>query len=205
SRYDNVVKVIRLKNKNQFDTKFVKVEFNFPKARDDILNKGYTTIDYIKHDVKEYLPQASILICSNCMGLGHFCNQCKQTNATCKLCSEQVKDVSTHQCQGVVKCLHCGGAHHSNDLKCMVIKQFRSDLTKTLLSSTHKQSFNRQTDPSLQFPPLPQASKQLSINYHISTNVQNGIIIKLDQILNSITKFENTIGDLTKHTEVIEE
>ncbi|CAF4684482.1 unnamed protein product, partial [Rotaria socialis] len=122
SRYDNVVKVIRLKNKSQFDTKFVKVEFNSPKARDDILNKGYMTIDYIKHDVKEYLPQASILICSNCMGLGHFCNQCKQTNATCKVCSEQVKDVSTHQCQGVVKCLHCGGAHHSNDLKCMSLK-----------------------------------------------------------------------------------
>ncbi|CAF3613816.1 unnamed protein product [Rotaria socialis] len=87
----------------------------------------------------------------------------------------------------------------------MVIKQFRSDLTKTLLSSTHKQSFNRQADPSLQFPPLPQASKQSSINYHISTNVQNGIMIKLDQILNSMTKFENTIGDLTKRTEVIEE
>ncbi|CAF1615068.1 unnamed protein product [Rotaria magnacalcarata] len=205
SRYDNVVKVIRLKNKNQFNTKFVKVEFNSSKTRDDILNKGYMTIDYIKHDVKEYLPQASILICSNCMGLGHFRKQCKQTNATCKVCSEQVKDVSTHQCQGVVKCLHCGGAHHSNDLKCMVIKQFRSDLTKTLLSSTHKQSFNRQTDPSLQFPSLPQASKQSITNYHMPTNTQNGIMTKLDQILNSITKFENTIGDLTKRTEVIEQ
>ncbi|CAF3312303.1 unnamed protein product [Rotaria socialis] len=36
SRYGNAVKVIRLKNKNQFDTKFVKVEFNSSKARDDI-------------------------------------------------------------------------------------------------------------------------------------------------------------------------
>ncbi|CAF1224550.1 unnamed protein product [Rotaria magnacalcarata] len=205
SRYDNVVKVIRLKNKNQFDTKFVKVEFNSPKTRDDILNKGYMTIDYIKYDVKEYLPQASILICSNCMGIGHFRKQCKQTNATCKICSEQVKDASTHQCQGVVKCLHCGGAHHSNDLKCMVIKQFRSDLTKNLLSAPHKQSFNRQTDLALQFPPLPQASKQSITNYQMSTNVQNGIMIKLDQILNSIHKFESTMGDLTKRTEVIEE
>ncbi|CAF3238595.1 unnamed protein product [Rotaria sp. Silwood2] len=138
TRYNNIVKVVRLKNKNQYDTKFVKLEFNSSKVRDEILAKGYMMINYLKYAVKEYLPQASILICSNSMGLWHFRKQCKQTSTTCKVCSEQFKDTVNHQCQGVVKCLHCDGVHYSNDLKCKVIKQFRADLTSSLLSSASK-------------------------------------------------------------------
>ncbi|CAF2035548.1 unnamed protein product [Rotaria magnacalcarata] len=50
-KYDNIAKVIRLKNRNQFDTKFVKVEFNSSKTRDDILNNGSIFVNYIKYDV----------------------------------------------------------------------------------------------------------------------------------------------------------
>ncbi|CAF3075206.1 unnamed protein product [Rotaria sp. Silwood2] len=181
--YDNIVKVVRLKNKNQSDTKFVKLEFNSPKVRDEILAKGYMMINYLKYEFREYLPQAFILICSNYL--------------------------VNHQCQGVVKYLHCGGAHYSNDLKCKVIKQFRADLTSSLLSLTSKSNslFNRQLDSITEFPPLPppQIRKQSIDEHHMPLNAQNGIMIKLDRILNSINHFEHVIGNLTKPTEAIEE
>ncbi|CAF4929865.1 unnamed protein product [Rotaria sp. Silwood1] len=170
TRYDNIVKVVRLKNKNQYDTKFVKLEFNSSKVRDEILAKGYMMINYLKYEFK---------------------------------------DPVNHQCQGVVKCVHCGGAHYSNDLKCKIIKQFRADLTSSLLSSTSKSNtlFNRQPDSTSEFPPLPppQSRKQSINEHHTSLNAQNGIMIKLDRILNSINNFEHVIGNLTKRTEAIEE
>ncbi|CAF4711565.1 unnamed protein product, partial [Rotaria sp. Silwood2] len=141
-RYENIAKVIRLKNRNQFDTKLVKVEFSSSKTRDDILSNGSIMVHYVKHDVKEFLPVATILICSNCMGLGHFRKQCKQRDITCKICGERYQDLNKHCCQGAAKCIHCGGDHNSNDLKCKVIKQYRADLTNSLLSSSSR-TFNK--------------------------------------------------------------
>ncbi|CAF1152033.1 unnamed protein product [Rotaria sordida] len=52
TRYDNIVKVVRLKNKNQYDTKFVKLEFNSSKVRDEIFAKGYMMINYLNFQQK---------------------------------------------------------------------------------------------------------------------------------------------------------
>ena len=40
NKYEKIIKVTRLKNWNQFDTKFVKVDFSSAKIRDNILNNG---------------------------------------------------------------------------------------------------------------------------------------------------------------------
>ena len=134
------------------------------------MDKGYMVINYMKYDVKEYLPQATILICSKCMGLGHFRKQCKQTEVTCKVCSERCDDMKNHNCSGTAKCIHCGGNHSSNDYKCKVIKQFRADLAKTLISS-----------PSRPFmsPNLSLAQKT-TFNGYTGMSEQAGIIVKLD-------------------------
>ncbi|CAF1455276.1 unnamed protein product [Rotaria sordida] len=209
NNYANVLKVIRLKNKDQYDTKIVKVEFSSSKTRDEIISNGQMVINYVKYDVKEYLPQVSILICTKCFGVGHFRKQCKQTDDTCKVCSERCPDVNKHNCSGIAKCLHCGGDHYSNDMKCKVVKQYRADLTKILLSSSNK-SFNNNRCNNMptstsEFPPLPRPTKSTINGYKMPVGEQNGIMTKLDQILNSINNINDTIGDLVKRTEHIED
>ena len=34
-----------------------------------------------------------------------------------------------------MKCIHCGGAHVSNDAKCKVVKDYSAALTRTLLAN----------------------------------------------------------------------
>ncbi|CAF4657460.1 unnamed protein product, partial [Rotaria sp. Silwood2] len=83
------------------------------------------------------------------------------------------------------------------------------DLTGSLLSLTSKSNslFNRQLDSTTEFPPLPppQIRKQSIDEHHMPLNAQNGIIIKLGRILNSINHFKHVIGNLTKRTGAIEE
>ena len=74
NKYGSVSKVIRLKDKDQYDTKIVKVEFSSSNTRDGISANGHVVTNYIKYDVREYLPQAYVLICSKCLNLGHFRN-----------------------------------------------------------------------------------------------------------------------------------
>ena len=206
NKYDNVLKVIRLKNKDHHDTKIVEVEFTSSKTRDEILSNGQMVINYVKHDVREYLPQATILICTKCLSLGHFRKQCKQTNDTCKVCSERYDDINKHNCSGIANCLHCGGDHRSNDMKCKVIKQYRAELTKILLSSFSTSSTNMFTSTSIsEFPPLPRTTKSTITGYKMLMNEKNGVMSKLDQILNSINNINDSMSDLVKRTEQIED
>ncbi|CAF5039699.1 unnamed protein product, partial [Rotaria sp. Silwood1] len=202
-RYENIAGITRLKNKNYFDTKLVKVEFSSSKTRDDILINGSIMVNYIKYDVKEFLPVATILICSNCLGLGHFRKQCKQNDSTCKICGEHYQDLNKHCCSGAAKCIHCGGDHNSNDMKCKVIKQYRADLTKLLLSAPSR-PFNKYLNSSSDFPPLPQPIKTNFNKNNIPTGDASGIMSKLDLILNSMNNINNVIGDLKQRTEQIE-
>ncbi|CAF3001769.1 unnamed protein product [Rotaria sp. Silwood2] len=193
-RYENIAGVTRLKNKNHFDTKLVKVEFSLSKTRDDILIDGSIMVNYIKYDVKEFLPVATILICSNGMGLGHFSKQCKQSDSTCKVCGEHYQDLNKY-------C--CGGDHNSNDMKCKVIKQYRADLTKVLLSAPSR-TFNKYLNSWSDFPPLPQPIKTNFNKNNLPTGDASGIMSKLDLILNSMNNINNIIGDLKQRTEQIE-
>ncbi|CAF3706752.1 unnamed protein product [Rotaria sordida] len=194
----------------KYDTKepYV-VEFSSSKTRDEILSNGHMVINYVKYDVKEYLPQATILICTKCFGVGYFRKQCKQTDDTCKVCSERYPDIIKHNCSGIAKCLHCGGDHHSNDMKCKVVKQYRADLTKILLSYSNKSfnnnMFNNMFTSTSEFPPLLRPTKSTINGYKMLAGEQNGIMTKLDQILNSINNINDTVGDLVKRTEQIED
>lgn len=92
---------------------------------------------HMKYKVVEYFAQAKVLICSNCFGIGHFRKNCPQgTESTCKTCGEKCANIKEHQCSGIVKCIHCGGAHASNDLKCNVVKDYRAALTRNLFRDT---------------------------------------------------------------------
>jgi hypothetical protein len=140
TRYPAVKNVIRMKNKFQNNIKLVKLELTSSIARDELLNNKKIIIGYIAYDLDEYLAPANVLICSKCMGLGHFKKQCTQIKDTCRTCGELVDDVKLHNCSKITKCIHCGLDHVSNSLKCQVVKSFRSELTRKLLSSNNLSS-----------------------------------------------------------------
>ena len=117
-KYPDVANIIRLKNQAQQPVRAVKSEFLPSKRRDKILSADEISIAHMKLKVVEYYAQANVLICSNCYGIGHFQKNCPQKNeSTCKICGEQYANLKDHQCFGVLKCIHCRGAHVSNDAK----------------------------------------------------------------------------------------
>ena len=136
NKYPDVANVIRLKNKAQQPIRSVKLELLSCKLREEILAEGVIPILHMKMKVVEYYSQANVLICSNCFGIGHFRKSCTQKNeSTCKTCGEKCANLNDHQCSGVLKCIHCGGDHVSNDPKCKVVKDYRAALTRNLLAN----------------------------------------------------------------------
>jgi hypothetical protein len=142
SNYNHVVAVVRLRNRSQREIKAVKIEFNSIAERKDMLEKKRLLAMGLSLQVVEYLAQAHVLICSQCMCIGHFRKNCPQKNEiTCGTCGNKCADIKEHKivCSGVVKCIHCGGAHKSNDTKCPIVKDYRAALTKSLLSDQIQQ------------------------------------------------------------------
>ena len=135
-KYSDIVNIIRLKNKAQQPVRAGKLEFLSSKRRDEILLAGETSIAYMKLKVVEYYAQVNALICSNCYGIGRFPKNCTLNNESiCKIYGEKYVNLKDHLCSGVLKCIHCGGAHVSNDAKCQVVKDYRAALTQNLLAN----------------------------------------------------------------------
>ncbi|CAF5095822.1 unnamed protein product, partial [Rotaria magnacalcarata] len=78
--------------------KEVKLELTSSSVREELLIKRKITVDYIVYDIEEYLAPENILICSKCMGLGHFMKQCTQVKSTCRTCGECADDLKLHAC-----------------------------------------------------------------------------------------------------------
>lgn len=200
TRYPQVKNVVRLKDKFNNDIKLVKLELTSDTLRVELLNKRKITISYIVYDIEEYLALPNILICSNCMGLGHFKKQCTQIKSTCRTCGEMADDLKLHICSKIEKCIHCGDNHKSNSLRCQVVKSFRCELTRKLLS-TNKRSTNSTTINSnnmnysnfkyfnSDFPPLPKPQLE-PINHN------NNMLNKLDELLGKIKEVNNHLSNL---------
>lgn len=107
--YANIHNVIRLKNKFQTNIKLVKVEFCEPSQRDEILNRGNIFVYSLTYEVEEYMAPARVLICSKCMGLGHFR---KQSLDTCDKFDQTYEDIKNHSliCTQL-QCMYCHGNH----------------------------------------------------------------------------------------------
>ncbi|CAF4536872.1 unnamed protein product [Rotaria magnacalcarata] len=107
TRYPQIKNVIRLKNKFNNDIKLVKLELTSSSVREELLIKRKITVDYIVYDIEEYLAPENILICSKCMGLGHFMKQCTQVKSTCRTCGECADDLKLHACSSGVTRKKC--------------------------------------------------------------------------------------------------
>ncbi|CAF4880577.1 unnamed protein product, partial [Rotaria sp. Silwood2] len=68
----------------------------------------------------------------------------------CKKCGQMYDDVKQHLtvCTQIPRCIHCGGGHMSNDMKCVKVKQFRADLTRRLLSTAAHASISTVSNPN---------------------------------------------------------
>ena len=80
-------------------------------------------------------------------------------------------DIKQHLtvCTQIPQCIHCGGSHMSNDMKCIKVKQFRAELTRRLLSTASHPSTS--TAPNYNydqnqadFPRLDAAQRSYIIN-----------------------------------------
>ncbi|CAF2970823.1 unnamed protein product [Rotaria sp. Silwood2] len=200
THYPQVKNVIRLKNKFNNDIKLVKLELTSSTVREELLITRKITVGYIVYDIDEYLAPANILICSKCMGLGHFMKQCTQVKSTCRTCGECADDLKLHTCSKIEKCIHCGQNHKSNSLKCQVVKSFRSELTRKLLSPNNRSTssttntLNNISNSNFKylssdFPPMPMPQ-------FVPTNPNYTMLTKLDDLLGKITEVNNHLSNL---------
>lgn len=96
TNFTSLKNVIRIKNKDQQNTKLVKLEFSCPQEREDLLHRGKVLVTSLTFPVEEYLAQARVLICSKCCAIGHFRRQCQQNEETCKKCGQTCADIKQH-------------------------------------------------------------------------------------------------------------
>jgi hypothetical protein len=197
-KYPGVTNIIRLKNKSQQPVRAVKLECLSAKVRNEILESGEIGIMHMKYKVVEYYAQANVLICSNCYGIGHFRKNCPQKEeVTCRTCGEKCPNLKEHQCSGILKCIHSGGEHVSNDSKCKVVKDYRAALTRNLLSKVAPGTVeDTSSGPSPSNIPL--GSSMLgrlpysTVAQMAPSNVNDVLFKKLDHILIKVEEVSTT-------------
>jgi hypothetical protein len=225
--YSNLQSVIRMKNKSQMNIKLVKLEFSKPNQRDEILDRGKIFVNSLTFDVDEYLAPARVLICSKCMGIGHFRGQCQQKEETCKKCGIPNADIKDHvkECFQL-RCIHCQGNHMSNDMRCPKVKQYRTDLTRYLLSPAIQANpvVTNGYPAANDFPPLNPSqrttifrpllyNKNVNNSNNVNDNnnmINNNLLSKLDEIndkldklTNKYNRIESCIEDIKKSNDEI--
>ena len=194
-KYPQVKNIIRMKNKFQNDIRLVKLELTSSVVRDELLKGKRLLVNYVSYNIAEYLAPVNVLICSKCLGIGHFKKQRSQANETCRTCGDIVNDLKTHVCSKVEKCIHCNQNHKSNSLKCPVIKSYRAESTKKLLHSNNVPPANDNRDFSFNFTPsVAPAGNLRSMSSIVSSNPVieklNDLIIKLSDVQNKLIALE---------------
>ena len=218
--HPSIRNVIRLKNKMGNDIHLVKLELTSPTERSKILEAKRITCNYVSYLVAEYLAPANVLICSKCCGLGHFRKQCTEAAETCRKCGLSCPDFKNHLCSTVICCKHCGGDHPANSMKCPVVRAFRADLTRKLLSkNTHHANSHEQTAIP---PPLmaqPQTGRSPGYNPWVNntsnrppsqspwsrTNSTDGsTLLKLDNLANGLVKIHDILNKVCESNSRLE-
>ncbi|CAF1573779.1 unnamed protein product [Rotaria magnacalcarata] len=175
TNYPQVKNVTRLKNKFNNDIKLLKLELSSAAVREELLFKKK---DYCRPFHETMYPDQE----------------------TCKTYGECIDDLKLHICSNVEKCIHCGQNHKSNSLKCQVVKSFRSELTRKLLSSNNYSSastsntVNNLSHSSFQY--LSSDFPPMSMPQHLPSNLNNTMLNKMDDLLGKITELNNHFANL---------
>ena len=211
SMHPEIHSVIRLRNKFQNEIRMIKLELLSIGTRLALLHDRKVRVNGMTYDVDEYLSPATVLICSNCRGIGHFKHQCTQVEETCNVCGSICPDLRQHTCSNEYKCIHCDGNHMSNSSRCPVIKDYRAALTKKLLS-TNPPANNTSEDRRPytynhdHFPPLPPSQEnRMPAHTNLMTKIDEIIIgmktitESLERISKKQTEFEQFIQVKNHH------
>ena len=208
--YPDIHNVIRLTNKSEYPIKLIKVEILSMATRDEIVTSGRLSLNGITYEVVGYLAPASVLICSKCMGIGHLKKQCKQNLTTCKVCGSTCTNTRDHNCSLICKCIHCGGDHYSNALKCPVVKNYRAELTKKLLcmkttatyppTSQSSINFTNYSYDPANFPPLPSAPR-----WSVNSDNTNPMVIKIEELISGMSKVNNALEKIVRKNDQLEQ
>ncbi|CAF2652528.1 unnamed protein product [Rotaria sp. Silwood2] len=120
SMFSSLENVVRMKNRFQQEITLVKLEFNCPVERENLLGDSKLRACSISFPVVEYLAQARIVICGKCCSIAHFRRQCRQNGETCRTCGQTMSDIKQHLplCSKQPHCIHCKQNHASNDMRC---------------------------------------------------------------------------------------
>ncbi|CAF3535786.1 unnamed protein product [Rotaria socialis] len=186
-----------MKNKFGNNIKLVKIELTSYEIRRQLLADKKLIINYISYDIDQYLAPINVLICSKCCGLGHFRKQCVELTETCRTCSGKFTDLKDHRCTASPKCKHCNGDYTSNSMKCPVVKSFRADLTRKILSNSN--SINR--------PLLPTVSTKSNNGFHFNppnfpalnkgwSQSDSPMMSKLNDLLTGLANVNTTLSKL---------
>ncbi|CAF1209952.1 unnamed protein product, partial [Didymodactylos carnosus] len=99
------------------------------------------------------------------------------------------------------KCVHCAGNHYSNAVKCPIVKQYRAELTKKLLSvnCTATTEINNLLYNPANFPPL-HPSQKVSI-----AGTNNMLRTKLDELVNNMSKMNEALDKIVAKNEKVEQ
>ncbi|CAF1507322.1 unnamed protein product, partial [Didymodactylos carnosus] len=146
--FPDIINLHRFINKNNLPTTMARLDVKSVKTMDDLLKRKHVNINSIRYPVSEYFAPAKVLVCSKCFELGHFRSNCKYEKDKCRTCELEVDDIKKHReenCDKQPHCIRCKNNHDSTDLRCPTIKTFRTELTKSLLSSsTHDNNKQQQ-------------------------------------------------------------
>ena len=138
--YPDARNAFRLSNKDSKPIFFVRLDLANITSIEELLKKKALYINGRRFTVTEYISPAKVLICSRCFRIGHFRGACQHPYDVCKTCGEDMKNPSEHQCTTNGKCVRCMGDHATSDIECPVVKQFRAELTRTLLTTSQNTS-----------------------------------------------------------------
>ncbi|CAF2092313.1 unnamed protein product [Rotaria magnacalcarata] len=178
-KYPDIADIIRLKNKAKQPVRAIKLEFLSAKVRNEILEANESSVMHLKLKVVEF-----------------FFTHANKNESTCKTCGEKCANLKDHQCSGVLKCVHCGGLHISNNAKCKVVQGHRVALIRNLLSKLDSANTENSNAGLIHSGIIPSARTNHGESYAnvvqtMSSNANEVVLKKLDSVLTKVEEESN--------------
>ena len=201
--YPDVSSVYRISNKAQQPTTLVRADINNIDIIDELLKKKFIYLNNSRHTITEYIAPAKVLVCSKCFQIGHFRSACPSTLEVCRICGQRVKDIKQHKdiCDNKQCCIRCKGPHEANDVRCPLIKSYRSALTKSLLSSTGPNNMHAHPSAGFQyndqdFPVLNGSTNSTTNVFPQSMSSRMDTSARIDELWNKMKKLDDNLNRL---------
>ncbi|CAF4570803.1 unnamed protein product, partial [Didymodactylos carnosus] len=201
--YLDVVNAFRIINKEKQPTTLVRLDISNPTAMNDLLRNKFINVNNVCYSLMEYVSPVKVLLCSKCFEIGYFRSSCTHELDVCKTCGEEVADIKQHllQCNKRQNCVRCKGDHESNDVRCPIIKSYRSALTKSLLTTITTTSNNNNDQNKQGYFQVTESEFPLLV--HRRSNYFNDRLSTLENRMKQLDDNLNRIIDMNERFEKV--